>query len=564
MRLLCWGVWLALAASAQTPVITTVAGNGARGFSGDGGPALSAQLALADLQNPCDPVRFEQTSHIAFDAAGNLLIADSGNHRIRRVSTDGVISTVAGTGEKPATDSRCNVTGAVGDRLYNPAGIAVLPNGSLVIADQLNNRIRLVTPAGVMTTIAGNGTHNLYAPGIPATASPMDWPTAVAVDAAGLVYFAELHSNRIARIGADGRLTTIAGTGFPGYNGDGIPATAAQLNKPTGIAFDLAGNLYIADSANHRVRRVGTDGLITTIAGTGRRDVLDTPMDVAIDARGNLYIADTGNHRVRRLAATIAGTGEAGRGPDFADATQSALSSPLALGVNRSGDVFVVDWQNYLIRKVTFDGKPALTPGGVVNAASFTEPVAPGSIITLFGANLAPGTEISSSWPTELGGAQVLISGAPIRLYVVTPGQVAGELPRGIAPGRAEVTLRTAGAASNTITVPVAAHAPGLFGLGGGRAAAQNQDFSLNSPANPEARGNIVVAYLTGLGAPSEVSVTIGGVAAEVLYAGATPGAIGLDQLNIRIPSSAPVGAAVPVIVRAGGEASVAATISVR
>ena len=178
---------------------------------------------------------------------------------------------------------------------------------------------------GTISTIAGNGTHNIYAPGIPATSSPMDWPSAVAVDASGLVYFAELHGNRVGRIGADGRITTIAGNGFAG-------TTAASLTRPAGLGFDPAGNLYIADSGNHRIQKVTPSGTVSTVAGNGQKGFsgdaaaatqakLDTPMDVKADARGNLYIADTGNNRIRRVGTdgviqTIAGTGTAGHAGD--------------------------------------------------------------------------------------------------------------------------------------------------------------------------------------------------------------------------------------------------------
>jgi uncharacterized protein (TIGR03437 family) len=604
-----------MAVQAQTPVISTVAGATAfgsapvRGFAGDGELATRATLALANVQNPCDPLTFEQTSHISFDSAGNLYIADSNNQRIRRIGSNGVISTVAGSGDRPALTSRCEATGSIGDggdaksaRLYNPSDMAILPNGGMVIADQLSNRIRQVSPAGVITTLAGNGAHNLYSPGIPATSSPMDSPSAVAVDKNGAVYFAELHGNRVGRIGSDGRIVTVAGNGFPGYNGERIPATSAWLMRPTGIALDAAGALYIADSGNNRVRKVSADGIMTTLAGTGQKGFsgdggsadaakLDTPMDVKVDSAGNVYIADTGNHRVRRvsvqgLITTVAGTGEADRGRDFADATTSALNAPLALAIDAANDVYVVDWQNYLVRKITFDGKPALTPGGVVDAAGFHEPVAPGAIVAIFGANLAESLVVSTEarWPNSLSGVSVEINGAAMPLYVVSPGQLAGQLPYGLTPGTAEAVVRVGGTISNTISFRVATQAVGIFGLPGGRAAAQNHDYALNTPATPESRGNAIILYLTGLGEvspavptgqaspldrvstppPNSVSATVGGVTAEILYVGLTPGTIGLAQANIRVPDSVAVGSAVPVVVTAGGQTSNAATISIR
>ena len=207
--------------------------------------------SFTDVQNDCDPGIYEQAVQIALDSTGNLYIADGRNHRIRRISTAAVISTVAGSGSRPEVNGRCEPTSPIGDgapalesRLYSPSGIAALPNGDLIIADQQNNRIRKVDGrAGAITTIAGSGQHNIYAPNIPATASPMDWPSAIAVDVSGASYFSEVHSHRVGRIGSDGRITTVAGTGFPAYNGDNRRATSAQLWSPMELAFHAAGNL---------------------------------------------------------------------------------------------------------------------------------------------------------------------------------------------------------------------------------------------------------------------------------------------------------------------------------
>ena len=304
----------------QTGIVTTVAGTGARGFTGDGGPAASASLALANPQNQCDPSRFEQTSHIAVDPKGNIYLADSNNQRIRRIDPSGSIATVLGDGAAPAAN--CAAFPFASPHLYNPAAVLPLSNGSFLIADQQNNRILQANPGGTLATIAGNGVHNLYAPGIPATSSPMDWPADLAVDSAGLIYFSELHGNRVARINANGTLSTVAGNGFPG---------AATLTKPAGIAIDRDGGVLIADTGNHRIRKAAPNGALTTIAGTGTQSFcgdngpalnacFDTPMDVKIDGRGNIYIADTGNHRVRRIDAngivtTVAGTGVPGADP---------------------------------------------------------------------------------------------------------------------------------------------------------------------------------------------------------------------------------------------------------
>jgi len=603
---------------AQSGVISTVAGqtpvNAApvQGFSGDGGPAADATLALANMVNQCDPNRFEQTSHISVDSNGNIYFADSNNQRIRRIDTSGTITTVAGSGTAPATNSLCQGTSPVGDggsatgaHLFNPSDAMVDPKGNLIVADQQNNRIRQVNSAGNITTIVGSGLHNFYSPGIPATSSPMDWPSSLAIDGAGLIYFAELHGNRIGRLEANGTLSTLAGTGFPGFNGDGRAANTATLTKPAGIAIDPSGNLLIADTGNHRVRKV-SGGIVTTIAGTGQQSFcgdagpanqacLDTPMDVKVDALGNIYIADTGNHRIRRIDAsgtisTVAGTGQAGRGPDGVAATSSALNFPSAVALDANNDLYIVDWQNYLIRKVTFSaissGGIVISSGGIVNGASFTAPVSPGSIISIFGTNLAPSTAASNGAPllNSLSGVSVEVNGAPVPLYVVTAGQINAQLPYGTAAGTAALVVATDSGRSAPANFTVASAAPGIFVYPGStRAIAANQDGTLNSPDNPESRGRVIVCYVTGLGAVDPpvptgqsapldvlsratalVSATIGDAPATVDFAGLAPTFVGLGQINVTVPDGAAQGAAIPLIIEVAGQKSQTATISIR
>jgi uncharacterized protein (TIGR03437 family) len=603
---------------AQSGVISTVAGqtpvNAApvQGFSGDGGPAVNATLALANMVNQCDPNRFEQTSHISVDSNGNIYFADSNNQRIRRIDTSGTITTVAGSGTAPATNSLCQTTSPVGDtgsatgaHLFNPSDAIIDPKGNLIVADQQNNRIRQVNSAGNITTIVGSGLHNFYSPGIPATSSPMDWPSSLAIDGAGLIYFAELHGNRIGRLEANGTLSTLAGTGFPGFNGDGRAANTATLTKPAGIAIDPSGNLLIADTGNHRVRKV-SGGIITTIAGTGQQSFcgdagpanqacLDTPMDVKVDALGNIYIADTGNHRIRRIDAsgtisTVAGTGQAGRGPDGVAAPSSALNFPSAVALDANNDLYIVDWQNYLIRKVTFSaissGGIVISSGGIVNSASFTAPVSPGSIFSIFGTNLAPSTAASNGAPllNSLSGVSVEVNGTPVPLYVVTSGQINAQLPYETAAGTEALVVATDSGRSAPANFTVSSAAPGIFVYPGStRAIAANQDGTLNSPDNPESRGRVIVCYVTGLGAVDPpvptgqsapldvlsratalVSATIGDAPATVDFAGLAPTFVGLGQINVTVPDGAASGAAIPLIIEVAGQNSQTATISIR
>jgi uncharacterized protein (TIGR03437 family) len=541
------------------------------------------------------------------DSQGNVYFADANNQRIRRITPKGSISTVAGNGTRPATNGNCEPVGSVNDGtdaraalLYNPADVFAMPNGDLVVADQQNNRIRLVSAQGAITTIAGNGTHNLYAPGIPATASPLDWPSAVVADANGVVYFCEIHGFRVAKIGADGKLVTVAGTGFPGYNGDHIQANTAQLRKPAGLALDSAGNLYIADQGNHRIRKV-SNGIITTIAGTGQPGfsgdggpavdaALNTPMDVKVDSRGNIYIADMLNQRIRLVdtngkITTVAGTGDAGRGPDGVFATASALNYPAALALDVNADLYVIDWQNYLIRKISFSSRPSISAGGIVNSASFSPPAAPGALISIFGQSLAASKALAEAapWPQSLGGTSVQVNGANIPLYFVSPQQINAQLPVETQPGSAAISVINAIGASEPAEFNVSAAAPGIFQSADNRAVAINQDGTLNSPSNPESRGRVVAFYLTGQGPVSPVVPTgmaapmdslstatlphgasIGGAAAEVQFLGLAPGFIGLAQANVVIPSGAPTGDSVSVVLTVNGQASNAVVISVR
>ncbi|MCU1238054.1 MAG: repeat containing protein [Candidatus Solibacter sp.] len=555
---------LLLPLGAQTGIVTTIAGTGTRGFSGDGGPAKSAAIALANLQNQCDPSFFEQTSHIAVDAKGNVYFADSNNQRIRRIDTAGTITTIAGDGAAPAANCGSFPFGSA--HLFNPADVLPMANGSVLIADQQNNRI-----LSGSTTIVGNGQHNLFAPGNPATSSPMDWPVALAVDSAGLVYFAELHGNRIGRVNANGTIGLVAGTGFPG---------TATLTKPAGIAIDSAGNVLIADTGNHRIRKAA-NGVMTTIAGGTQgfcgdggpavNACFDTPMDVKVDGRGNIYIADTGNHRIRRIdtagnITTVAGTGAAGRGADNIAATASALSSPCAIALDANGDLYIVDWQNYLIRKVSF---PSIPAGGIVDGASFSAPPAPGGIFTIFGANFAAATEAFSTvpLPMALAGVSVEVNGKAVPLYLVSPGQINAQLPFDVAPGQASAVIVTPGGRAPAVTFTVAAAAPAIFVA----------TFVAIGTADA------VVAYVTGLGAVSPavptgssapldvlsfaqatVTATLGGVAAPVQFAGLAPGFVGLGQVNVIIPNEAPKGDSVPLVLEINGQKSKSAPVAIR
>ena len=274
-------------------IITTVAGIGIIGFSGDGGPAIDASFYLP--------------TGVAVDSVGNIFIADTHNSRIRKVDTSGIITTVAGNGNSgfsgdggPAKDASLN----------KPWGVAVDSAGNIFIADYFNNRIRKVDTSGIITTVAGNGGSSYCGDGGPATLACFTFPHAVAVDNAGNIFI--ISTYRIRKVDTSGIITTVAGNGVVGFSGDGGLATDASLCSPWGAAVDSVGNIFIADTNNHRIRKVDTSGIITTVAGNGDQgfsgdDVPATnaslyyPNGVAVDNAGNIFIADYYNHRIRKV-----------------------------------------------------------------------------------------------------------------------------------------------------------------------------------------------------------------------------------------------------------------------
>jgi len=277
-------------------IITIVAGNGQSGFSGDGGPATNASLQYAGL---------------AVDDFGNLFIADGGNNRIRKVDTNGIITTVAGDGTPGYTGDGGIATNAT---LNSPAGVAVDARGNLFIADG-NNCIRKVDTNGFIMTVAGNGIPGYSGDGGTATNAELSAPTGLAVDTCGNLFISDELNNCIRKVDVNGIISTIAGNGTPGYSGDNGAATNASLNQPISVAVDSVGNLFIADPLNHRIREVNTNGIITTMAGNGVMSYsgdggaatnasLSDPDGVSVDGSGNLFFADVENNRIRKVANT--------------------------------------------------------------------------------------------------------------------------------------------------------------------------------------------------------------------------------------------------------------------
>jgi sugar lactone lactonase YvrE len=284
--------------------IRTIAGTGIAGYSGDAGPATSAQLF--------------GTGGVAVDAAGAIFFADVRNHRVRKIALDGTITTVAGSGPSGIDNGGFSGDGgpATAAQLFNPATVAVHPNGNLLIADTNNHRIRSVTPAGIISTVAGAGNTGLggfSGDGGPATSAQLNNPTGIAVDSAGALIIADRENHRIRRVAPNGTIETIAGDGVAGFSGDGGSAVSARISFPQSVAADSAGNIFVAELGGSRIRKITPLGTIYTVAGTGVNGFngdgisafaaqLNDPFGVAVDNEGGLYIADTRNNRIRKVA----------------------------------------------------------------------------------------------------------------------------------------------------------------------------------------------------------------------------------------------------------------------
>lgn len=351
-------------AGAATGTISTVAGTGTAGFSGDGGPAIAAQLRT--------PVAVLGT------ADGGFLLADQGNS-IRRVGPDGTIRTVAGTGVGagysgdggPATSANMDA----------PSDVEQLADGSLLIADINNNAVRRVAPDGTMSTVVGDGSATFGGDGGPASAAKVRFPYDIALLPGGGYLIVDQDNDRIRRVGPDGIISTVAGNGTIGAGGDGGPATSAQLNDPSGVVVLPDGGFLIADTANNRIRRVTPDGTISTFAGTtagfggdggpATAAKLDGPIHLALLPDGGVVIADWHNNRVRKVDAsgvitTLVGDGTAASTGDGGPATAATLNAPFGVGVASDGDVLVAEATGRRIRRIDLGDPPPPAARGPV------------------------------------------------------------------------------------------------------------------------------------------------------------------------------------------------------
>ena len=527
-------------------VITTFAGNGTAGYSGDGGPAIDAE--------------FDSPTGVAVDSLGNVYVADLYNNCIRAIQ-NGTIFTVVG-------DGTAGFTGDGGPagfaKLFYPYGIAVDSSGNLYIADTLNFRIRMVTPPaggtvanGTINTIAGTGVAGYTGDGAAANLAQIYHPNGVAVDASGNIYIADTLNSavRIITGGSAGNITTFAGTGSYGNLGDGGAATSATLSYPYGVAADAFGNVFIADAGNQKIRVV---------------------------SNGNI--------------ATYAGTGTAGYSGDGGPPVDANFANPTGVAVNAAGNLFIADNANSRIRLIApapTPATPSIAAGGVVSASGFGDfsSIAPGSWIEIYGSNLAADSRpwnasdfVGLNAPISLDGTSVTIGGESAFVSYISPGQVNVQAPSNLATGPLPVIVNTAAGASAPVTVPVKATSPGLlapaqFSVGGKQyaVAALSGPSTYALPAGaiagvasqPVQPGASITLYGIGFGPVTgnvpagqiaqvansltlPLTVLIGGTQAQVTYAGSAPASVGLYQFNVTVPNVA-AGSAVPLTFTLGG-----------
>lgn len=337
---------------AQTYLISTVAGSGLYGYTGDGAQATAANLAGPDA--------------VAVADSGAFYIVQGTNHVVRKVKPSGVVVTVAGSGTSGYSGDGSAATMA---KLSSPTDVAIDTAGNIYIADMGNNVVRKVSKTGVITTVAGSSMAGFSGDGGPATMAKLSSPTAVAVDTFGNLYISDMSNYRIRKVNAAGIISTFAGMGTSGFSGDGLAATSAGISSVSGIAADRIGNVFFVDQLNNRIRKINPAGIISTVAGTGTSGrtgdngpataaTFQYPNKIAVDTKGNLYIGDGNNNVVRKIGVndtiyTIAGKDSSGFSGDGGLATKAKLLNPRGVAVDTAGKIYIADAGNNRIRKMT-------------------------------------------------------------------------------------------------------------------------------------------------------------------------------------------------------------------
>jgi uncharacterized protein (TIGR03437 family) len=536
------------------------------GFNGDNRAATTATLF--------------RPAGMLFDAQGNLYFADASNHRVRKIAPNGTITTIAGNGRTGQDGDGGPATQA---SLQSPLFLAFDAQGNLYISDTGNNKVRKVDSSGIITTFAGTGKGAYAGDDGKAVDAALNYPTGIAVDAAGNVFIAEGRNNRIRKVNPSGIITTIAGNGSAGFAGEGALATEASFFFPTGLAFDRNGNLVIADAGNYRIRRMDADGKIRTIVGNGTFGTATDDVDattttigdvyqITYAADGSLYFAEaynaaisriTPDGKIRRMLGNFFGSFDEGTSPRGLQ-----LRDPFGVAVDVVGNIYASDYGGaQIVAAITTNG------AATVEAAGYSGPVvARDSIASVFGQRLATAEASANAaqLPTLLAGTTVTVLDSKgverqALLFYVSPGQVNYVVPIDAAEGFATVTVRNSLGETAIGFIEIAPVMPGLFtanadGAGAAvgwairvRNGAQTRESItvLNAATNkfvakpidfdPANEQLFVELYGTGIryrSGMTNVTCEIGGVAVPVEYAFIAPGFYGLDQVNIRIPAS--------------------------
>jgi uncharacterized protein (TIGR03437 family) len=561
------------------PTIKLIAGGNGLAPIGDGGPAVGAFIG--------------QAGNITVDPAGNLYIWDATDSRVRKVNTAGIISSVT------ATIGQLKEIGRTG-------GLTTDSAGNLYIGDTQSYVVRKVDTSGIMTTIAGNGTAGVSGTngnGSQATSVPICSPSGVAADRAGNVYFGSSVCGTVRKVDASGVLSTYAG----GSTFDG------SLGAPWGVALDNSGNLYVCDDAvGTRVYKVTPDGTITTIAGNGTNGFsgdggpatsaqLFEARAVAVDSAGNVYIADTGNLRVRRVdtsgnITTVAGGGNASPNEVDGGPPTGVNVGALDVAVDSSDNLCIYGgnrvYKVFGLSSSTTPSVPTISANGVVNGASFQPGVGANSWVTIQGTNLAPQKDdwshsiVNGALPTSLDGVSVSMGGRPAYIYFISPGQL-NVLAPDVPAGPISVAVTTAGGTSAAFATTASAYGPAFFLWPSNQVVATRQDYSYAAKAGTFAGattvaakpGDVIILWATGFGptlpaAPPGVSVPVGGgyptasaptvtvdnTPAIVYGAALAPGSAGLYQIAIQVPATL-VDGDWPIQATIGGVASPAGNI---
>ena len=402
-------------AKSQTNIITTFAGIGLSGDTGDSGLATSAKISGGYGG--------------VFDNMGNYYFSERGRHKVRKVSSSGIIYTVAGNGIMGFSgDSGL----AINAQLNNPIGVATDSSGNLYISDLDNNRVRKVDNAtGVITTIAGNGTVGYSGDSGLATSAELSGPTGLCIDPVGNIYIGDIGNNVVRKVNTMGIITTYAGTGVGGYSGDSGLATSAKLESIEGICSDKFGNIYIACGENIRKVAAAT-GIITTVAGNGISGYngdnisadsaeLASPFEITVDAEGNLYIADTHNDRIREVDTagiihTVVGNGTGGYNGDHILADSAELNWPEGVSFDPCGNLYINDFLNYRIRKVA--RPPIITTPTISLSGETSAPT--GSTVTVNATVTNAGSSYEIYWMNH--GVEFTTTTVPVVTYTKTAG----------------------------------------------------------------------------------------------------------------------------------------------